>query len=46
MIGNGADMKAVQTMMGHSDISTTQMYVAYAGTNAVREAYTEAHPRR
>lgn len=46
LIGNGADMKAVQTMMGHSDISTTQMYVAYAGTNAVREAYTEAHPRR
>ena len=46
LLGNGADMKAVQTMMGHSDISTTQMYMAYAGTNAVREAYIEAHPRR
>lgn len=46
LLGNGADMKAVQTMMGHSDISTTQMYMAYAGTSAVREAYIEAHPRR
>ena len=46
LLGNVADMKAVQTMMGHSDISTTQMYMAYAGTNAVREAYIEAHPRR
>lgn len=46
LIGNGADMKAVQTMMGHSDLATTQMYAAYAGTNAVREAYHGAHPRR
>lgn len=46
LIGNGADMRAVQTMMGHSDLATTQMYAAYAGTNAVREAYQGAHPRR
>lgn len=46
LIGNGADMKAVQTMMGHSDLATTQMYAAYAGTSAVREAYQVAHPRR
>lgn len=45
LIGNGADMRAVQTMMGHSDLATTQMYAAYAGTNAVREAYQGAHPR-
>lgn len=46
LIGNGADVKAVQTMMGHSDLATTQMYAAYAGTSAVREAYQGAHPRR
>lgn len=46
LIGNGADMKAVQTMMGHSDLATTQMYAAYAGTSAVREAYQGAHPRK
>ena len=46
LIKNGADMKAVQTMMGHSDLSTTQMYAAYAGNHAVRETYQAAHPRR
>lgn len=46
LIGNGADVKAVQTMMGHSDLATTQMYTAYTETQAVREAYSGAHPRR
>lgn len=46
LIGNGADMKAVQTIMGHSDLATTQMYAAYAGAYHVREAYQAAHPRR
>lgn len=46
LLGNGADVKAVQTMMGHADLATTQMYAAYAGNNAVREAYQGAHPRR
>lgn len=45
LLGNGADVKAVQTMMGHSDLATTQMYAAYAGNNAVREAYQGSHPR-
>lgn len=46
LISNGADMRAVQAMLGHSDMATTQMYAMYAGASAVREAYAGAHPRR
>ncbi len=45
MIRNGADLKSVQEMMGHSAISTTQMYLdlELAG---LREVYAKAHPRQ
>lgn len=33
LIGGGADMKAVQIIMGHSDMATTQMYATYMGRN-------------
>ena len=46
LLSNGADMRVVQTMMGHSDLASTQMYTAYAMDNAVREAYQGAHPRK
>ena len=45
MIENGADLHAVQEMMGHSDISTTQLYVNM-NLSRMRDVYERAHPRR
>lgn len=45
LLRNGADIRAVQAMMGHSDMASTQMYMNYAQTDEVRTAYAETHPR-
>ena len=45
MLKNGADMKSLQEMMGHSDISSTQIY-ANAGIAYMRDVYNKAHPRK
>ena len=45
MLQNGADLKSLQEMLGHSDISTTQMYLNM-GIYKIREVYQKAHPRR
>ena len=45
LLKNGADIHAVQAMMGHSDMATTQMYMNYAQGEAVRSAYAGAHQR-
>lgn len=44
LIGNGADLRAVQEMMGHADIATTQLYVSVARPR-VKEVYDRTHPR-
>ncbi len=44
MVENGADLRSVQEMMGHSDISSTQMYANLNGKN-IRDVYAKAHPR-
>ena len=45
LLRNGADVHAVQAMLGHSDMATTQGYMAYSQENAVRDVYKETHPR-
>ena len=44
LVSNGADLKAVQEMLGHSDIATTQIY-SQVGQSKIREVYLRAHPR-
>ncbi len=44
LVANGADLKSVQEMLGHSDLSTTQIY-ATLGQNHIREVYAKTHPR-
>ena len=45
LIQNGADLKSVQEMLGHADISSTQMYL-HMNMNKIRDIYVKAHPRK
>lgn len=44
LLQNGADLKAIQTMLGHSDISSTQVYMQFQDAT-IQNIYKKAHPR-
>ena len=44
LLQNGAELKAIQTMLGHSDISSTQVYMQFQD-ESLKGIYKKAHPR-
>ena len=44
LLQNGADLKAIQSMLGHSDISSTQVYMQFQD-EGIKNVYKNTHPR-
>jgi len=45
MVGNGADLRTVQTILGHADIATTQVYT-HVALDRLKKVHESFHPRR
>lgn len=44
LLGNGADINSIKELMGHSSLSSTEIY-AHANLNELKQVYAKAHPR-